>query len=102
MNSAIADVKPLQRTPSRVEQLLAFAQKVLRSVRVQRRKRSMSLCETLPMGEKRFLAIVEIDRQRLLIAATTQSIALLQRLDSSGEGTCLSNIHAQNSTEGWH
>jgi len=55
---------------------------LLKSVKVQRRKRQMSLCETLPLGEKRFLAIVEVDHQRLLIAATGHSVSLLQRLDT--------------------
>jgi len=62
-----------------IESLLAL----LKSVKVQRRKRQMSLCETLPLGEKRFLAIVEIDQERLLIAATDHSISLLQRLDTA-------------------
>jgi flagellar biogenesis protein FliO len=56
---------------------------VLRSIKFQRRERLMRLCETLPLGEKRFLAIVQIERQRFLISATNQSVSLLRSLDSS-------------------
>jgi len=44
------------------------------------RNRGLRLCESLSLGEKRMLAIVECDRQRFLLAATPQSISLLQSL----------------------
>jgi len=55
----------------------------LRSVKIRRRERFMRLCETLPLGEKRFLAIVQIEQQRFLIATTNQSISLLYCLEGS-------------------
>jgi hypothetical protein len=55
----------------------------LLSVRVRRRERSLRLCETLPLGEKRFLAVVQFEGRRFLIAATNHSISLLEKLDSS-------------------
>jgi flagellar biogenesis protein FliO len=55
----------------------------LRSVKVRRRERSLRICETLPLGDKRFLAVVQIEGRRLLIGATNQSIAVLDRLDSN-------------------
>jgi len=54
----------------------------LRSVSVRRREKSLLLCETLPLGDKRFLAIVQLEGRRFLIGATPQSIALLDRLES--------------------
>lgn len=44
------------------------------------RNRGLRLCESLSLGDKRILAIVECDRQRFLLAATPQSISLLQTL----------------------
>jgi flagellar biogenesis protein FliO len=58
---------------------------LLRSIKIQRRARSMRICETLPLGEKRFLAIVQIEQQRFLIAATNQSISLLHYLEGSSQ-----------------
>jgi flagellar biogenesis protein FliO len=50
--------------------------------KVRRRERRLCICETLPLGEKRFLAIVQIEGRRLLIGATHHSISVLERLDS--------------------
>jgi flagellar biogenesis protein FliO len=52
---------------------------VFGKIRVNRR-RSLRLCETLALGEKRIVAIVECDQQRFLLAATPQNISLLQAL----------------------
>jgi flagellar biogenesis protein FliO len=53
----------------------------LRSIRIRNRARTLKLCETLPLGDKRFLAVVQFNHQRLLIGSTSQSICLLQQLD---------------------
>jgi len=53
---------------------------LLRGIQIKRRERSLRVCETLPLGEKRFLAVVECERQRFLLAVTGQSISLLQKL----------------------
>jgi flagellar biogenesis protein FliO len=55
---------------------------LLRSVRVHRRVRSLRICESLPLGEKRLLAVVQFEGHRFLIGATNNSISLLDRLDS--------------------
>jgi flagellar biogenesis protein FliO len=48
-------------------------------IRVNRR-RALRLCETLSLGEKRLVAVVEFDNQRFLLAATQQNITLLKSL----------------------
>jgi flagellar biogenesis protein FliO len=53
------------------------------SVSVHRRHRRLRLCETLSLGEKRIVAVVQFDEQRFLIAATPQNISLLQSLGSA-------------------
>jgi len=47
---------------------------------LKRRKRIIRLCETLPLGERRFLAVVMVEDQRFLVGGTGNSIALLARL----------------------
>ena len=49
-------------------------------VKVQRTNRRLRLCETLSLGEKRIVAVVEFEDQRFLLAATPQNISLLQSL----------------------
>lgn len=52
-----------------------------------RRDRRLRLCETLSLGERRLVAIVECDRQEFLVAATAQAISLLAPLgEASDEG----------------
>src|SRR5271155_5631699 len=55
-------------------------------VRIQRRTRRLKLCETLSLGEKRILALVECENRRFLIAATAQNISLLETLSAPEEG----------------
>ncbi len=47
-------------------------------------ERSLKLIETLPMGERRSIAVIEIDERRLLIGNTPNQITLLASLGESG------------------
>ena len=54
-------------------------------VKIQRNPRRLKLCETLSLGEKRILAVVEFENRRFLVAATSQNISLLQALGDPRE-----------------
>ena len=43
--------------------------------------RSLRLCESLSLGERRFLAVVECEGSRFLVGGTASSLAMLTRLD---------------------
>ena len=62
--------------------LWARLQSVWGSIRVQRRSRRLRLCESLSLGEKRLIAVVEFEEQRFLVAATSEQITLLQTLST--------------------
>jgi Flagellar biosynthesis protein, FliO len=51
----------------------------------QRPPRRLRLCESLPLGERRFVAVVEFERSRFLVGGTSQSLALLARLGNTDE-----------------
>lgn len=51
-------------------------------ISVQRRKNELRLCETLPLGDKRFLAVVLVDKQKFLVGGAGNSVALLAKLPS--------------------
>jgi flagellar biogenesis protein FliO len=58
-----------------------------RVLRLSRRTpKSLRLCESLPLGERRFVAVVEFERARLLVGGTPSSVVLLSRLEDSQEG----------------
>jgi len=48
-----------------------------RKVSIQRKAREMKLHETLVLGEKRFLAVVEWQSEKFLIGVTPQQITML-------------------------
>jgi len=59
--------------------LLSFGGKIT----VQRRKNDLRLCETLSLGDKRFLAVVLVEQQKFLVGGAGNSVALLAKLPSS-------------------
>lgn len=59
--------------------LAAWVQK---GVGRRRSARRLRLSETLSLGEKRFLAVVQFHQQEFLVGGTGNSIALLARLDA--------------------
>jgi flagellar biogenesis protein FliO len=78
-----------QRLGVLILRCFVVARNAVRSVKVSSKPKLLRLCETLPLGERRALMIVQVERRRFLIAATSQSITLLQRLEecsgSSGQ-----------------
>jgi len=56
-----------------------------RTLRISRRTpKQLRLCESLPLGERRFVAVVEFERERFLLGGTPSSLVLLSRLADSG------------------
>jgi len=47
----------------------------------------LRLAETLDLGERRLVAVVEFEGQRFLIAATSSSVALLAALPPAEAGS---------------
>jgi flagellar biogenesis protein FliO len=64
--------------------LAAHAARVHRGLKRRRSVRRLRLSETLSLGEKRFLAVVQFQHQEFLVGGTGNSIALLARLDAPG------------------
>jgi hypothetical protein len=49
----------------------------------RRAPRRLRLCESLPLGERRFVAVVEFERSRFLVGGTSASLVLLARLETA-------------------
>jgi flagellar biogenesis protein FliO len=58
--------------------VLEWWERVLRLGR--RAPRRLRLCESLPLGEHRFVAVVEFEAERFLVGGTPSSMVLLSRL----------------------
>jgi hypothetical protein len=73
MTTATAQLSP-RLWPSRLAGLLKGVLRVTRSAK------RLRLRETLPLGERRFVAVVEFDRSRFLVGGTANTLVLLSRL----------------------
>jgi len=62
------------------QRLTAAARKAIASLKNQRDPKTLRLCETISLGEKRFLAIVQVNEERILIGGSATTVALLTRL----------------------
>lgn len=73
--------------PLSAERLLAELWKAIRMARqrilgsTRRPDRRLRLAETLALGERRFVAVVEFERSRFLVGGTSASLVLLARLE---------------------
>jgi flagellar biogenesis protein FliO len=57
-----------------------------RTLRISgRAPRRLRLCESLPLGERRFVAVVEFEAARFLVGGTSSSLVLLSRLPDGGQ-----------------
>jgi len=54
-----------------------------KGIRDRRKSRAMQLCETLPLGDRRFLLLVKVEGQKFLVGAAGSSISLLARIPSA-------------------
>jgi flagellar biogenesis protein FliO len=89
-----------QRLGVLILRLFVVARNAVRSVKVTGKPKLLRLCETLPLGERRALMIVQVERRRFLLAATSQSITLLQRLEECG-GSSSQSAESQWFDAGW-
>jgi len=49
------------------------------------RRRSLRVIESVSMGEKRFVAIVQVEQARFLVGGGSAGVSLLARLDAAPE-----------------
>lgn len=52
----------------------------LGKVKVQTARKTLRLCESLPLGDKRFVAVIQVENERFLIGGAAGSVSLLTRL----------------------
>jgi flagellar biogenesis protein FliO len=72
-----------------------------RVLRISRRTpKCLRLCESLALGDRRFVAVVEFEKERFLLGGTPSSLVLLSRLgDSSNRAEDERNVDRQSSAE---
>jgi flagellar biogenesis protein FliO len=56
---------------------------IMQRVKVQQARKNLRVCESVSLGEKRFVAVVQIDSERFLIGGSSSSVSLLTRLQET-------------------
>lgn len=55
-------------------------------LRLRRREKAMRLCETLPLGDRRYLALVLVEGHKFLVGTAANSVSLVARIPPVDEG----------------
>jgi flagellar biogenesis protein FliO len=78
MNETVTSprITPAPLRPTWWERMLGL----FASVRVGRKPRRLRLCESLSLGEKRFVAVIQYEGQQFLVGGGAGSLNLLARL----------------------
>jgi flagellar biogenesis protein FliO len=82
MESTAASGEALTAETPWVAALKSIWQRTWRAAKT-RKTRRLRVCETLSLGERRFLAVIEFDRQEFLVGGTGSSLELLARLQGN-------------------
>ncbi|MFZ3342194.1 MAG: flagellar biosynthetic protein FliO [Terriglobales bacterium] len=56
--------------------------------RARRRPKSLVLVESSALGDRRFVSVVQFERQRFLIGSSPSAVTLLARLPNAGDMPC--------------
>lgn len=62
-------------------------------------KKHLRVCETAALGDKRFVAVVQVDGERFLIGGAANSLALLARLSDSVSSAVDTQDHSEKSQD---
>jgi len=57
----------------------------LQKIKVRQVKKRLRVCESVSLGEKRFVAVIQVDDEQFLVGGSSSSVATLARLGSSEE-----------------
>lgn len=71
--------------PGVVRAAWTWAERCTRRLLARPASGRLRVAETVGLGEKRFVSVIEVDGERLLIGGSASSVVLLTRLKSSAE-----------------
>ena len=54
-------------------------------IQVRKHKKRLRICESVPLGDKRFLAVIQVDDQQFLLGGSSTSISLLAQLEKPAD-----------------
>jgi hypothetical protein len=53
----------------------------VRKIQIRQSNKRLRVCETVPLGERRFIAVIQVDNKQFLVGGSSNSVSLLAQLD---------------------
>ena len=97
----LADKAPQERKRfrPRQSQLIARAWNWLQKRQALSAKKQLRVSETVSLGEKRFIAVVQVEHQKFLIGGGSTGVSLLAELDSDTEHESRSELNTNDAAQ---
>jgi len=67
----------------------------LQKLKSQQGKKRLRVCESVSLGEKRFLAVIQVDGEQFLVGGSSSSVATLARLEAPREFSSVFQQHCE-------
>lgn len=83
------------RGGSRLQVALKAARGWLRKIQIRQNNKRLRVCETVPLGERRFIAVIQVDNKQFLVGGAPNSVSLLAQLDKADEPSSAQNRIAE-------
>jgi len=75
--------------------LLTRFSALARKIQVRQKKKRLRICESVPLGDKRFVAVIQVDDQQFLLGGSANSVSLLAQLEKPAEFAAVLNARVQ-------
>jgi flagellar biosynthetic protein FliO len=75
----------LSRAGTFLLHLFARLAALAKKIQVRQNRKRLRVCETVPLGDKRFVAVIQVDDQQFLLGGSASSISLLAQLEKPAE-----------------
>jgi flagellar biogenesis protein FliO len=56
---------------------------IAQRAKAQQARKNLRVCESVSLGDKRFVAVVQVDEERFLIGGSSSSVSMLTRLQET-------------------
>ena len=66
-----------------VKVFMGTATWLFQKAKAQQARKGLRVCENVSLGERRFVAVVQVDRERFLIGGSSSSVSMLARLQEA-------------------
>lgn len=82
-----------------VMEFFKWVGKNVKNIKIQPAKKRLRVCESVSLGEKRFIAVVQLDGKEFLVGGAPNSLSLLA---ATGKPVTFSDVLKENYAQDWN